>query len=77
MPCPACGSQRVRPVKPRNRWESFHRNWTQTRFYACKECGWRARRPRPSDSLRERVDVRFWAFAALVAVGILYVLLRK
>ena len=67
---------RVRPVKPRNRWESFARSWNQTRYYACKECGWRDQRPRPAEKLGGRLDLRFWVAATVVGLGILYVLLK-
>jgi hypothetical protein len=77
MPCPACGSQRVRPSQPRGGREAFLRAWSQTRYYECKDCRWRARLPRgPGDSDERRPDLRFWAVAVLVGLGFVYVLIR-
>ena len=77
MPCPACGSQRVRPSRPRGGREAFLRAWSQTRYHECKDCGWRARLPRGAgDSGSKRTDLRFWTVAVLVALGFVYVLIR-
>lgn len=77
MPCPACGSQRVRPSRPRGGREAFLRAWSQTRYYECKDCRWRARLPRGiGDPDEKRPDLRFWAVAVLVGLGFLYVLIR-
>jgi hypothetical protein len=77
MPCPACGSQRVRPSRPRGRREKFLRAWSQGRYYECRECHWRARRARGGrDGSNTGIDLRFWAVAALVGLGFLYVLYR-
>ncbi len=77
MPCPSCGSPRVRPSRPKGRVEAFQRAWTQTRWYQCRECGWRARLPRSNrEGENARVDLRFWTVAALVGLGFLYVLFR-
>jgi hypothetical protein len=77
MPCPACGSQRVRPSRPRGARESFLRAFTATRYHECKDCGWRARLPRAGGG-REKAppDLGFWVVAALVGLGFLYVLAR-
>jgi hypothetical protein len=78
MPCPACGSQRVRPSRPRGRREKFLRAWSQGRYYECRECHWRARLPRSArDASNAGIDLRFWTVAALVGVGFLYVLFRS
>ncbi len=77
MPCPSCGSTRVRPSRPKGRKEAFLRSWSQTRYYQCRDCGWRERLPRTvRDGEAARVDLRFWAVAALVGLGFLYVLIR-
>ncbi len=67
----------MRPSRPKGRREAFLRAWTQTRWYQCRECGWRERLPRNlRDGEDARVDIRFWVVAALVGIGFLYVLLR-
>lgn len=77
MPCPSCGSQRVRPSSPRNWREAFLRAWSQTRYYECKDCHWRERLKRSTrDGVAAQPDLRFWSVAILVALGFLYVLLR-
>lgn len=77
MSCPVCGSERVRPSRPRSRWESGLRSLTGTRYHECKECGFRLRRPRGDlDSARPGVDWKFWLVAALIGIGFAYVYLR-
>lgn len=77
MSCPACGSPRVRPSRPRGGRETFLRVWTMTRYHQCGECGWRARLPRTArDAGSDPPDLRFWTVAVLVAVGFVYVLFR-
>jgi hypothetical protein len=67
----------VRPSRPKGWREASLRAWTQTRWYQCRECGWRARLPRTArDGEDSRVDLRFWAVAALVGLAFLYVLFR-
>lgn len=77
MPCPSCGSMRIRPSRPRNSRETFLRAWTQTRYYHCKECGWRDRRPRPDRTKDKLPDVKFWTVAALLGIAVLYLLYRN
>ena len=77
MSCPACGSESVRPSRPRGGGETLLRVWTMTRYHQCRECGWRARLPRTArDAGSNPPDLRFWTVASLVAVGFVYVLLR-
>ncbi len=76
MPCPACGSSRVRPSRPKGRVEAFLRSWTGTRYHACKDCGWRERLPRDGKDGAAGPDLRFWAALALLGLGFLYVLVR-
>lgn len=77
MPCPACGSQRVRPSRPRGGREAFLRAWSQTRYHECKECGFRQRLPRGDrDAARPGVDWKFWVAAGLIGAGFAYVYLR-
>jgi hypothetical protein len=67
----------VRPSRPKGRREVFLRAWSQTRYYKCRECGWRERLPRAArDGEKVTTDLRFWAVAALVGLGFLYVLIR-
>lgn len=78
MPCPSCGSTRVRPSRPQGRREAFLRAWSQTRYYKCRDCGWRDRLPRNlRDGEEARVDLRFWTVAVLVGLGFLWVLFRS
>ncbi|MEI7703416.1 MAG: hypothetical protein WCK73_02340 [Deltaproteobacteria bacterium] len=68
---------RIRPSRPKGRQEVFLRMWTQTRFYKCRDCGWRDRRPRTTrDGEKDQPDLRFWAVAIVVALGFIYLLLR-
>jgi hypothetical protein len=68
---------RVRPSRPKGRTEAFLRSWSQARYYKCRECGWRERRPRSGrDGEARTTDVRFWLVAALVGLGFLDVLMR-
>ena len=77
MSCPACESQRVRPSRPKGRLQAFLRAWSQTRYYECKDCGWRDRLPRAArDAESAGPDLRFWAVAVLVGLGFVYVLFR-
>ena len=77
MPCPACGSQRVRPSRPRGAREAYLRAFTATRYHQCKDCGWRARLPRTVGGKEKAPpDLRFWVVAAIVGLGFLYVLAR-
>jgi hypothetical protein len=77
MSCPVCGSERVRPSRPRGRAEAWLRSLTGTRYHECKECGFRARRPRGDrDTDRPGVDVKFWVAAALIGAVFAYVYLR-
>ncbi len=77
MSCPVCGSERVRPSRPRGRAESWLRSITGTRYHECKECGHRARLPRGDrDSTRPGVDWKFWLVAALIGVGFAFAYLR-
>ena len=57
MSCPVCGSERLRPSRPRGGLEAGLRSLTGTRYHECKECGFRLRRPRGDlDSARPGVD---------------------
>ena len=77
MPCPFCDSQRVRPSRPRGSREAFLRAWSQTRYYECKDCGWRARGPRAGrDAAGGGPDLRFWTVAVLVGIGFVVLLIR-
>jgi hypothetical protein len=77
MSCPACGSERVRPSRPRGRAQAWLRSITGTRYHECNECGFRARLPRGDrDSARPGVDWMFWFVAALIAVGFVFAYLR-
>ena len=77
MHCPVCGSERVRPSRPRGRGEAGLRSLTGTRYHECKECGFRQRLPRGDrDAARPGVDWTFWVVAALIGAGFVYVYLR-
>lgn len=41
MKCPACGSTRVFPSRPRNGFERLRQMITEKQPYRCHECGWR------------------------------------
>ena len=41
MNCPACGSARVFPSRPKNLLERIRRMLTEKQPYRCHQCGWR------------------------------------
>ncbi len=71
MVCPECGSDRLRPSRPRGPIEAATRRLTRTRYHECSVCGTRSRLRRGArdDSERSGVDVPFWIVVALLGAG--------
>jgi hypothetical protein len=77
MSCPVCGSERLRPSRPRGGLEAGLRSLTGTRYHACQECGHRVRLPRGGrDSARPGVDWTFWLMVALIGAGLVFAYVR-
>jgi len=71
MVCQECGSDRLRPSRPRGLVESTVRKLTKTRYHECSVCGTRSRYERKTqvDSAKSGVDVGFWIVVVLLGVG--------
>jgi hypothetical protein len=70
MLCPECGSDRLRPSRPKGQWERAVRSLTKTRYHECSVCGTRARFERKTrDAAEPGVDVAFWVVVVLLGVG--------
>ena len=75
MLCPECGSDRLRPSRPKGPVERAVRSLTKTRYHECSVCGTRARFERKAhDANDDGVDVVFWVVVALLGVGFIALL---
>jgi hypothetical protein len=75
MLCPECGSDRLRPSRPKGPVERAVRSLTKTRYHECSVCGTRTRFERKApDADDDGVDVVFWVVVALLGVGFIALL---
>jgi hypothetical protein len=75
--CKSCGSQRVRPSRPRGALESRLRSITSTRYYQCRDCGGRARLPRGrSDPPKSAPGPLFWVAVGLLGAAVAFLIRR-